>query len=195
MLVLLDTPQDLDACRSELGGAAVGQLLTPLTRRTLRADRFGIDNGAFSRFDRRGFLSLLEREWPHRGRCLFVAAPDVVGCADRTSDLFYVWKSQLAGWPVALVAQDGLRLEDVPWGEIACLFIGGTDNFKNGDGALDLARMARRLGKWVHVGRVNSAQRWARWRNEADSCDGTGVARYSRMRRNMTASGLFDGIK
>jgi hypothetical protein len=37
------------------------------------------------------------------------------------------------------------------------------------------------LGKWVHVGRVNTAARVQAWLGLADSCDGSGVARFDHM--------------
>ncbi len=84
MIALLDNGQDLDTCAVELG-CEVGQLLTPLTRYTLRdpGRPWAIDNGAFAGFDARAFLSLLEREKHHRENCLFVTVPDVVGAARR----------------------------------------------------------------------------------------------------------------
>ena len=42
---------------------------------------------------------------------------------------------------------------------------------------------AQALGKWVHVGRVNHAERWQHFEElGVDSVDGTGLSRYSRMR-------------
>ena len=80
MLALLDNNQDLDECADELG-CGVGQLLTPLTRYTLRhPDKpWAIDNGAYANFDADAFRALLDRENHHRQNCLFVTAPDVVG--------------------------------------------------------------------------------------------------------------------
>ena len=80
MIALLDNGQDLATCEAEIG-VPVGQLLTPLTRYRLREpDRpWGIDNGGFKRLDILAFEALLKREEHHRDRCLFVAAPDIVG--------------------------------------------------------------------------------------------------------------------
>ena len=106
MIALMDTPQDLATCAAELG-MECGQLLTPLTRRANRGGMFGIDNGAFSRFNAKAFLSLVERNTQHRTRCVFVAMPDIVANARRTLELFDYWAPRFDGWPVALVAQDG----------------------------------------------------------------------------------------
>jgi hypothetical protein len=185
MIALLDTSQEMAECAAELG-ADVGQLLTPLTRYRLQnpALPWAIDNGAFSRFDERAFLSLLQREEHHKANCLFVCAPDVVGSARRTLEIFERWKGRLTSWPVALVAQDGQEDLEIPWDDIAAVFIGGTTTFKVGPGAAAIVRAGKILGKWVHVGRINTPERFEYFEDlGADSCDGTGLSRYSHMRQ------------
>lgn len=184
MIVLLDTSHDLATCKAELG-CDVGQLLTPLTRFTLR-DRslpWAIDNGAFSRFNPQGFASLLDRESHDKKNCLFVAVPDTVGSARRTLELFKWWREALSDWPLALVAQDGLEDHDIPWGAIAAIFIGGSTQWKVSSHAVACIKAAQSLEKWVHVGRVNDPSRFA-WCEElgVDSVDGSGIAQYSHMR-------------
>jgi len=154
---------------------SVGQLLTPRRRHANGGGKFAIDNCAFSGFEAKAFMTLLERERANRERCIFVASPDIVGSARRTIEAFYAWYPVLDGWPIALVAQDGQEDLPIPWDMIAAVFIGGTDNFKQSDAAMQIARCAKVIGKWVHVGRVNTAARFRRWRDEADSFDGTGV--------------------
>lgn len=186
-MALLDNGQDLDQCAAELG-CAVGQLLTPLTRYRLRDSSlpWAIDNGAFANFDAAGFQALLEREQHHRDRCLFVTAPDVVGSARRTLEVFERWKVKLTGWKVALACQDGQEHLPIPWDEIAAVFIGGTTAWKCSDHAVHIVRAAKLLGKWVHVGRINHGARFQHFYElGADSCDGTGIARYSHMRREI----------
>jgi hypothetical protein len=56
------------------------------------------------------------------------------------------------GYPVALVAQDGLEHADVPRRHIDALFTGGSTAFKTGPAAAALAAQARRRGLWVHMG-------------------------------------------
>ena len=69
MTPILDTNK-LDDAERELGTepGGVEQLLTPLTRYAkVRPGRaVAIDNGAFTRFNAEGFVSLLEREKPRR---------------------------------------------------------------------------------------------------------------------------------
>lgn len=191
MLALLDNGQDLADCEAEIA-VPVGQLLTPLTRYRLRdAERpWAIDNGGFKRLDIPAFDALLTRESHHKDKCLFVSAPDIVGSAQRTLELFEVWYPRLAGWPVALVCQDGQESLPIPWGSIAAVFIGGSTNWKCSQHVEQIIRTAKLFGKWVHVGRVNDPQRFLHFeRLGADSCDGTGIARYTHMRRAVAGRG------
>lgn len=184
MIALLDNGQDLAACEAELG-CPVGQLLTPLTRYTLRdpSRPWAFDNGAYSGFDADAFLALLDREKHHAPNCLFVAVPDVVGSARRTLEVFEHWKIKLAGWRPALVCQDGQEDLPIPWSAVAAVFIGGTTKFKCSQGAAQIVRAAKILGKHVHIGRVNHPERWQHFESlGADSIDGTGISRYTHMR-------------
>lgn len=182
MIALLDNGQDLDQCAEELG-CRVGQLLTPLTRYRLRSSLFGIDNGGYSSVDIPAFLALLSREQDRREQCLFVAAPDVVGSARRTLEVFERWKPRLDGWKLALVCQDGQEHLPIPWDDIAAVFIGGSTNWKCSAHAAQIVKAAKALEKWVHVGRVNDPSRFKHFEElGADSCDGTGIARYTHMR-------------
>lgn len=184
MLVLLDNGQSLDACAAELG-CEVGTLLTPLTRYTLREpDRpWAIDNGAFARFEEKSFWSLLKREEHHREQCLFVTAPDVVGSARRTLEVFRHYRPKLNGWKVALAMQDGQQDLEIPWQDIDAIFVGGSTAWKLSDHAAHCVKAAKALGKWAHVGRVNDPARFEHFEKlGADSIDGTGISRYSHMR-------------
>jgi len=185
VLVLLDTSQDLSICAAELG-CEVGQLLTPLTRYTMQnpALPWAIDNGAFSRFEEKNFLSLLQREEHHKANCLFVTVPDVVESARRTLEVFDRWKGKLTAWPMALACQDGQEDFPIPWDEIAAVFIGGSTNWKLSPAAAQCVKAAKTLGKWAHVGRVNDPARFTYFEElGADSIDGTGVSRYTHMRK------------
>lgn len=187
MIVMLDTPRkSWDLAHKEMSGMEIEQLLSPTTTRVLHDPeaRFAIDNGAFANFSERSFNSLLEREWLRRYQCRFVAVPDVVGSARRTLELFEHFWTQLRGWPLAFVCQDGQEQVPVPWAEVDAIFIGGTDRFKESQAAIDCIKVAKILGKWVHVGRVNTPGRFEAFAMlGADSIDGTGIARYSHMRK------------
>lgn len=190
MIVMLDTSHDLDECQRELG-QPVEQLFTPLTRFKAQRpnDRFAIDNGAFSKFDPKGFRSLLEREKDRIDLCRFVAVPDVVGSARRTLEVFKGWREELhnrLGWPLALVCQDGQEDQSIPWNDIDAIFIGGSTEWKLSGHARDCVKAAKALGKWVHIGRVNTPERFEYFQQlGADSIDGSGIARYSHMRENI----------
>ena len=109
--------------------------------------------------------------------CLFATAPDVVGDAKATLErsLPLLPKIRALGYPAALVAQDGLENLDIPWDEFDCLFIGGSTEWKLGAAVRSLCAEAKRRGKWVHIGRVNSNKRfrYCAFTLQADSCDGT----------------------
>lgn len=135
------------------------------------------DNGCFAqgdRFDTGAFLAWLDG-LPRRGS-LFAVAPDVYGDAEAT------WRRAAPvlarirelGFPAAYVAQDGIEGQGLDWDAFDCLFVGGTTAFKLAEPTWRLAEEARRRGKWLHMGRVNS---WPRLRAAAaggyHSADGT----------------------
>ena len=176
-------------------GLEIGQLLTPLSRRKRWHDLWAVDNGCYKRFKEKSFLGILERNKPHRASCKFVTVPDVVGSARRTAEIFDLYHDKLEGWPLALVLQDGVEDVAIPWEQIAAVFVGGTTAFKMSEVAFQCARAARILGKWVHVGRVNTGTRFAEWKDHADSCDGSGVSQFTK-NRNSVANGapLLDAL-
>lgn len=185
---MLDTTQDLNTCAEELkvDRSCVGQLITPLTRYTNRSTHlWAMDNGCFSTYNEPSFRALLKRELPNRAGCRFVAVPDVVGSARRTLELWAAFHhtSMFDGWPLALVMQDGMEDFPIPWGSISAVFIGGSTAWKCSQHARAICNAAKMLGKWVHVGRVNTADRLEIVDEfGADSVDGTGLSRYTHMR-------------
>ena len=187
MIAMLDTSHDLSEAELEIG-CPVEQLLTPLTRFTPQRpnQHFCIDNGGFSGFKADAFLSLLARELPRRALCRFVAVPDVVASARRTLECFEQWRYRLASWKIALVAQDGLEDLDIPWVGIDAVFIGGSTGWKMSKAAADVVRAGKICGKWVHAGRVNTPARFEYFEElGTDSIDGSGLARYSWMRKRI----------
>lgn len=187
MIVMLDTPQDLDACSKELG-CPVEQLFTPLTRRNPQQPEqmFAMDNGAFAKFEAKAFKTMLEKHEPRKDLCRFVAAPDVVGSARRTIECFRYWQPLISDWPLAFVAQDGQQDLDIPWNLCSAIFIGGSTEFKMSAHAAAIVKASVVMGKWCHIGRVNTPGRFEYFeRLGASSCDGTGLARYSEMREKI----------
>lgn len=136
------------------------------------------DNGCFNdKWDETKWRAWLSRDHPRSG-CLFAVVPDVV--ADHTATLARFWEYRQTvvdtRYPVAFVGQDGATEATVPWIAMDCLFIGGSTDWKMSPTAFLLAAEARRRGKWVHVGRVNSWDRFESWAHAADSADGTFIA-------------------
>lgn len=134
-----------------------------------------LDNDVFAgNFRLEHWLNKLEALMEYRNTCLFIVTPDVIGDSNATLKQFkrYAGTLRILGYPVALVTQDGLTIDKVPWEEVDTLFIGGTDKHKLSSEAGKLILEGKRRGKWVHVGRVNSISRMFKfWM--ADSWDGT----------------------
>lgn len=140
---------------------------------------------------------------------LFVSIPDVLhwpdgpegeprGDAEATLERYPLLAAQVRrlGLTPALVAQNGLHSEGrwlvagharVPWSQVPALFIGGSTDFKLGPDAMALIAEANRRHVWVHVGRVNTKNRFARFFWVAQSADGTclrfGPAAWERLTR------------
>ena len=185
MMVLLETSEDLAVASAEIG-MPCGQLVS-LARFADRGTTFGIDNGFYAHSDPDGFLRRVKGCEPYRERCKFVVVPDVVGSARRTLELFERWAPRLEGWPLALAIQDGQEDLPIPWDAgIKAVFIGGTTAFKMSFAAETCIRAAQGLGLWTHVGRVNTPSRMTRFEDiGVDSCDGTGISRFSWMRKGI----------
>ena len=145
---------------------------------------WAMDNGAYSGFDTDAFMRMLQAFHGRKG-CRFVCCPDVVADANATLDRWSFWSGVIrgVGFVPALVAQDGLLVEDVPWKEVGALFIGGTTEWKLGPQCRTLMGYAKARGLWVHVGRVNTRRRiYQAMEAGADSCDGTGFSMFSEIR-------------
>lgn len=170
------------AMRSDLEQGRLGLLNTPKSAYRLEGVKvWAMDNGAFTgKYPGDDeYMALLDRLTDHQSRCLFVAAPDVVGDSEATLRMFpeMAGRIRAAGWPVALVAQDGMAAAQLPWADFDWLFIGGGTEWKLGPDAERLIQAAKARGKRVHVGRVNSGRRFRKFaRLGCDSADGTYIA-------------------
>lgn len=162
----------------------LGVIITPAQgNRIPDKGMVGVDNGVFTGHypGDKAFLEWLRwlrDQFDIARRCLFVAAPDVVGDAQATELLArpMLEKIRNLGFPAALVAQDHMeRSTWDPWDEADCLFVGGSTAWKLSPAAANLCRVASSLWKHVHVGRVNSLRRYLHAAHvmEADSIDGT----------------------
>jgi hypothetical protein len=117
----------------------------------------GSYTGAYPGDDR--YLAWLSTRAAHTPRAAFATAPDVVAhaAATLTRSLPLLTLIRAAGYPAALVAQDGLEHLPIPWADFDVLFLGGSTTWKLGQTAAGLAAQARRRGRSVHMGRVVSA--------------------------------------
>lgn len=160
----------------------LGFMVTPLMGNAPDLARvpWAADTGCFAqpeRHDDDAYLAYLDRR--PRETCLFATAPDVLGDAvatlERASGMLPRIRS--LGFRAALVAQDGLERERIPWDDFDTLFIGGSISWKLGTAAYELGLEAKTRGKHLHWGRVNSLRRLSRAKkNGADSADGTFLA-------------------
>lgn len=120
-----------------------------------------------------------------RSGCVFVVAPDVFDRSSGRGDCEATWarsgpyleKVRALGFPVALALQDGAEGHLPTWDEAErwdCAFIAGSTTWKLSQDAWCCVHEAMLMGKWVHVGRVNTWRRLhalSYW--PVDSVDGT----------------------
>lgn len=163
----------------------VGRLVSPRSGNRIRpGELWGADNDAYSAWDEPRFvrmLNRLDRQPEIRASCLFVAVPDVVADARATLDRFWDWRPEIEGrgFPLALVAQNGMEAMELPWDAFAALFLGGSIEWKLSAAAADLAAEAKSRGKHLHVGKVNTRRRLRICRLlHADTVDGTGWSKW-----------------
>jgi len=179
MKIMLDNSPRMISEKEERFNCEFLQLRTPLTNYKLSSREYGLDNGCFSRFPQKKWEKLLKDA--ENQRPIFICLPDIVGDARRTMDLFEVFEKKLNGLPKALVLQDGIKDIPIPFNKIDAVFVGGTDSFKISPEAINACKAAKMLGKWVHVGRVNTIERVNNWLDIADSIDGSGISKYDHM--------------
>ena len=137
------------------------------------------DNGCYPKgdFDIKKHERWLEKALAIAGeKCLFVVVPDIPFDGDGTLRRFHEYKERFGtyGVPLALVIQDGMGTEDIPWRDVSSIFIGGSTEWKMGHEAAAIVSMAKQRGMWTHMGRVNSYKRLAIAASMGcDSVDGT----------------------
>lgn len=160
---------------------------------------FALDNGAYSKgADHADFDFGRWQRWMVKradqlaeagltDRCLFAVVPDAIDVDTTGREVtshpaetlrrfaqWAPWLRQL-GYRTALVLQPGMRPSEIPWQLVDVVFIGGDTAWKtSADGAGRAVRFAQKLGKPVHMGRVNTKDRLqlaASW--GIDTADGT----------------------
>jgi len=184
MKIMLDNSPQMITDKSKRFNHEFWQLRTPLTNYAISDKPYGLDNGCFSRFPEKEWMRLLKEAEDNRP--VFVCLPDIVGDARRTLDLFNAFDQKLNGLPKALVLQDGIGDVSIPFNKIDAVFVGGSDAFKISPEAINACKAAKMLGKWVHIGRVNTAERVNNWLGIADSIDGSGISKYDHMLESVT---------
>lgn len=181
--------------KEETGQSGIGLLVQPLTSSYLSSktvkhfDSIGIDNGMFTQAGQRNFswgkfkkmvkFAMAQVQAGYLDSFQFFAIPDQPMDWAATLRKFKehakdVQELRSIGAPAALVVQNGATVDQIPWGDIDAIFIGGDDKWKTGPEAKEITKHAQSLGKAVHMGRVNTRQRMdvaSSW--GVDTADGT----------------------
>lgn len=148
--------------------------------------RYSLDNGAWTAhqngeaFDVPAFEKALKLLG---GAAEFTVVPDIVAGGAASLEMSLRWLPRvLDQTPVALFpVQDGMTEADVAplLGERVGIFVGGGTEFKLGTMGAWCA-LARKVGCWCHVGRVNTVRRIkACHMAGATSFDGSSASRYA----------------
>ena len=179
MVLYFANPTSSKRVHDAMAKGLIGYIDTPLQgNKRPEGVTWCADNGCFGKGypgDEEWF-AWLRRNAHDAATCAFATAPDVVGDAWRTHFRSMPWlpKIRELGYPAAFVAQDGLERLPIPWREFDVLFIGGSTEWKLGPHARAIVAEAKRRGKHVHMGRVNSKRRHMYAREiGCDTVDGT----------------------
>jgi len=158
----------------------IGLIMTPRTWHMAKLEKHELlwagDNDCYSgKFNPAVFTKWLQDNVEWSKRCLFVACPDVIYDAKATLRLFNKWHDIIRGfgYPTAIVLQDGMTEDQIKELDVEAVFLGGSTDWKMGQEALKLLNIAKELGLYRHIGRVNSLKRLRHFIGFADSFDGT----------------------
>tara|TARA_R110000824_G_scaffold102870_2_gene244699 strand:- start:243 stop:812 length:570 start_codon:yes stop_codon:yes gene_type:complete len=146
--------------------------------------RYALDNGAWSAhtagedFDEAAFAHALEvlgaeADW--------TVVPDIVAGGIKSLDFSLSWLDRVRTYgPALLAVQDGMLPNDVR-GYLSSsvgIFLGGSTPWKLSS-MRSWGQLAREVGCWFHVGRVNTVRRIRMCDDSgADSFDGSSVSRF-----------------
>lgn len=146
---------------------------------------YAIDNGAWTAFqqdrpfDADAFRKLLRS---HGDRADWIAVPDIVAGGLESLAFSRSWFAELAAYRLILIpVQDGMTVDDVRplLGPRVGIFLGGTTEWKLST-MQQWGELARHVGAYYHVGRVNTKKRIRMCQEAgAHSFDGTSVSRFS----------------
>lgn len=132
-----------------------------------------LDNGAFSRAWKEGIWQKRLEQLAGNANCIAAVVPDVILDAGATLRRWFEYAPLVKsmGYKAAFATQNGCTIGMIPWQEIDVLFIGGNDEHRKQE-CWPLMNEAKKQGLWVHIGRVNSAEKIMHF-CQADSVDGT----------------------
>lgn len=148
---------------AQLEAGGFGMMIGPATPKHFSL-RYAIDNGAFPAWRKKQpwpedkFLKLLDKVDAFPRRPDFGVCPDQVAQGFRSLDFSMEWIERLPeGYPWYLAVQDGMTVDRVSavMKHFGGIFVGGTSNWKM-QSAPGWSRLAKDLGKPLHIGRVNS---------------------------------------
>lgn len=175
------TLRNLDAMRS----AGWRLLVSAAGEHRTEGFRYAIDNGAWSAFcqGRQFDVPAFDRVVHRLGDAAdFIVAPDIVEGGAASLDLSLSWVPQLRGVaPVLIAVQDGMTDDDLRphVDERVGIFVGGSTRWKLSS-LPRWGRLAREVGCYLHVGRVNSCRRIGfSALCGAHSFDGTSATRFA----------------
>lgn len=182
-----------------------GWRLLVSARGVLRSEgfRFALDNGAWTAFQKgEPFdVAAFERALDLMGaEADWVASPDIVGGGMRSLEMSESWLPRLVDARLVLIpVQDGLTSDDVRplLGNRVGIFLGGSTEWKLAT-MRDWGALAREVGCYYHVARVNTRRRIEMCSEAgATSFDGSSASRFAdslpRLERARRQPSLFEG--
>jgi hypothetical protein len=189
-------PRDTSRVHPNLGRLIQPRHTSSIEQTAAAGIPWAADNDCFQGLDPVRYDAMLDRIKGLPG-CRFVTVPDVVGDAHATAVAFEKWAPALErrGLPVALVLQDGLEAPELAewlertWHRLDAVFVGGSTEWKLGPEARRIVREAKRRGKWVHWGRVNT-QRRIDYVIGTGACDSMDGSKWARFRKTYLDDGL-----
>lgn len=144
------------------GVCGVGMMLSPRSIKPVPAGMpVAYDNCAFGGNYPGDDALLRFLDSRSRDGVLFAVAPDVVGDAaatwNRSREMLP--RIRALGFPVAYAGQDGFDPDAIAWDAFDVLFIGGSTEWKMGDGGRRAIAAGLERNKAIHFGRCNSLVR------------------------------------
>lgn len=162
-------------------------LLTPDNPQVRAGFKYAVDNGAWGAFqkqesfDESRFMALVERAGAGAD---FVILPDIVAGGNASLNFSIKWYPKLRHLRMLMLpVQDGMDVERagafIRHNHNVGIFLGGSTEYKLAE-MYAWGLVAAALGRWYHVGRVNSARRIKLCAEAgAHSFDGTSATKFS----------------